>query len=227
MGTHPIFESDFDCLTESKILIFGMSQTFFKRVEHKFTDVSLDDGVELLPFLDACRDYLEFYDLFGGTVFAPIKSDVNGNVGKLQGWYEKDKTKTTLEALLQVEIEAKSTLASGSATDALLWLKRGLWMMAKFMRSMLNGERDANKSFNESYTTTLKPHHNFIVKNLFVVGLKMIPDFKGFIDIMAGPGYEGDKEKDVLADMEVYIAGMEKILEKVDAFYVANKLKHP
>ena len=62
-----------------------MSQTFFKRVQHKFTDVSLDDGVELLPFLDACRDYLEFYDLFGGTVFAPIKSDVNGNVGKLQG----------------------------------------------------------------------------------------------------------------------------------------------
>ena len=76
--------SDFFIL-ESKILIFGMSQTFFKRVQHKFTDVSLDDGVELLPFLDACRDYLEFYDLFGGTVFAPIKSDVNGNVGKLQG----------------------------------------------------------------------------------------------------------------------------------------------
>ena len=65
-----------------------MSQTFFKRVQHKFTDVSLDDGVELLPFLDACRDYLEFYDLFGGTVFAPIKSDVNGNVGKLQGTNE-------------------------------------------------------------------------------------------------------------------------------------------
>ena len=35
------------------------------------------------------------------------------------------------------------------------------------------------------------------------------------------------QEKDVLADMEIYIAGMEKILEKVDAFYVANKLKHP
>merc|ERR1712227_759260 len=201
MGTHPIFESDFDCLTESKILIFGMSQTFFKRVEHKFTDVSLDDGVELLPFLDACRDYLEFYDLFGGTVFTPIKSDVNGNVGKLQGWYEKDKSKTTLEALLQVEIDAKTTTASGSATDALLWLKRGLWMMAKFMRSMINGERDANKSFTVSYNETLKPHHNWMVQKLFVVGLKMIPDFNGFLDTMTSADFKGDKEKEVLSDM--------------------------
>jgi len=38
-----------------------------------------------------------------------------------------------------VEIKSGTTTAKGSATDALLWLKRGLWMMAKFMRSMING----------------------------------------------------------------------------------------
>jgi len=61
------------------------AQTFFKRTEHKFTSVELTNGVELNAFLNACRSYLEFYDLFGGTVFAPIKSDVNGNINKLQG----------------------------------------------------------------------------------------------------------------------------------------------
>ena len=74
-----------------------------------------------------------------GTLFAPVKSDVTGNVTKLQGWYDKDPSKDTLEKLLQTEIEQNTTQAAGSATDALLWLKRGLWMMAKFMQSMLNG----------------------------------------------------------------------------------------
>ena len=74
-----------------------------------------------------------------GTLFAPVKSDVTGNVTKLQGWYDKDPSKDTLEKLLQHEIEQNTTQTAGSATDALLWLKRGLWMMAKFMQSMLNG----------------------------------------------------------------------------------------
>ena len=76
-----------------------------------------------------------------GTLFAPVKSDVTGNVAKLQGWYDKDPSKDTLEKLLQTEIEQNTTQAAGSATDALLWLKRGLWMMAKFMQSMLNGKK--------------------------------------------------------------------------------------
>ena len=131
------------------------TETFFKRVTPKFGDVSHEEGIHVEQFLSASRSYLEFYDLFGGTVFAPVKSDVSGNIGKLQvlhnfprnkfylflkGWYEKDKTKTTLEQLLQVEIDAKSTQAKGSATDALLWLKRGLWMMARFLRGLLDGK---------------------------------------------------------------------------------------
>lgn len=130
------------------------SETFFKRVTPKFGDVKHEEGIHVEQFLNASRSYLEFYDLFGGTVFAPVKSDVSGNIGKLQvmdylklysiyenkGWYDKDKSKDTLELMLQVEIDAKSTEAKGSATDALLWLKRGLWMMARFLRGILDGK---------------------------------------------------------------------------------------
>ena len=112
--------------------------TFFGKTQHKF-DADLSGGVKLIPFLNACRSYVDFYDLFGGTVFAPIKSDVSGNVNKLQTWYDKNPSCDTVEKLLQVEIDAGTTAKGGSATDALLWLKRGLWMMAKFMQSMLNG----------------------------------------------------------------------------------------
>ena len=73
-------------LRNFEIYISRMSdQTFFKRIEHKFNDVKTEDGVELVNFLKACEAYLEFYDLFGGTVFMPIKSDVTGNIEKLRG----------------------------------------------------------------------------------------------------------------------------------------------
>ena len=55
------------------------------------------------------------------------------------GWYDADKNNDTLEKILENEINNGTTESKGSATDALLWLKRGLWMMVKFMQSMLNG----------------------------------------------------------------------------------------
>ena len=58
--------------------------TFFGKTEHKF-DADVSEGLKLIPFLNACRSYVAFYDLFGGTFMSPIKSDVNGNVAKLQG----------------------------------------------------------------------------------------------------------------------------------------------
>ena len=62
------------------------------------------------------------------------------NISKIEGWHDKDPSKDTLEKLLQTEIEQNTTQAAGSVTDALLWLKRHLWMMEKFMKSMLNGK---------------------------------------------------------------------------------------
>ena len=55
------------------------------------------------------------------------------------------------------------------------------------------GERDASKSFTAAYDTTLKPHHNWFVQKAFTVGLKMVPDFQGFVDAMTGPDFKGDK----------------------------------
>ena len=55
------------------------------------------------------------------------------------------------------------------------------------------GERDASKSFTAAYDTTLKPHHNWFVQKAFTVGLKMVPDFQGFLDAMTGPDFKGDK----------------------------------
>ena len=64
-----------------------MESSFFGKTKNKFSTLNLENGVEVDPFLKACRDYVLFYDLFGGTVFMPVKSDVNGNIEKLQGQF--------------------------------------------------------------------------------------------------------------------------------------------
>jgi len=57
----------------------------------------------------------------------------------------------------------------------------------------ISGERDSNKTFQKSYDVTLKPHHNWMVQKLFSVGLKMVPDFEGFVELMAPKDHPGDK----------------------------------
>merc|ERR1712062_349539 len=219
MGTHPIFESDFDCLT--------VMESFFGKTETKFSAINLDNGVQVIPFLNACREYGFFYDLFGGTVFMPIKADVNGNINKLQGWYDADKNNDTLEKILENEINNGTTESKGSATDALLWLKRGLWMMVKFMQSMLNGERNATKSFNAAYEVSLKPHHGWMVQKMFGVGLSMIPDYQGFLIAMTSADFSGNKEEVVMREMGEYISSLNDVLLHIDQFYISKKLKNP
>lgn len=50
---------------------------------------------------------------------------------KLQAKYESDTAVcVTLQSMVQTEMDAGTTTASGSATDALLWLKRWVYALA-------------------------------------------------------------------------------------------------
>lgn len=83
--------------------------------------------------------------MLGPTVFAPVKSDINGNIKvgrqldsnsvtadielwflkKLRKKYDEDVSKySTLQAMVETEIAEETMKAKNSATDALLWLKR-------------------------------------------------------------------------------------------------------
>lgn len=52
----------------------------------------------------------------------------------------------TLQELIQSEIDAKTTKAKGSATDAMLWLKRALSFIREFLTAVTEGDRAAKGS---------------------------------------------------------------------------------
>merc|ERR1712226_843068 len=106
-----------------------------------------------------------------------------GNVEKLRAHSEKMGI-TSMEGLVRAELDSKTHKNSGSATDALVWLKRGLWLFCKFLKSLVNGERNPTTAFNGAYNETLSKHHNFVVRGMVKVMLNALPSQESLLDLL-------------------------------------------
>jgi hypothetical protein len=65
---------------------------------------------------------------------------------KLRKAHEGKPADMTLQELVQAEIDAKTTGAKNSSTDALLWLKRALLFIREFMGNVTEGDRSEKGS---------------------------------------------------------------------------------
>ncbi|KAK1806905.1 hypothetical protein P4O66_005392 [Electrophorus voltai] len=136
-------------------------------LDHQFKQLPADRQVETRSFLEAVSHLPPFFDCLGSTVFAPIRSDVAGNITGLALWLwcvetqprsctlvlRSQKIKAvydsnpgryrTLQQLLEAEKEQHSAeWPRVGATLALMWLKRGLRFIQVLLQSLVDGERD-------------------------------------------------------------------------------------
>ncbi|RVD89892.1 uncharacterized protein DFL_000880 [Arthrobotrys flagrans] len=152
--------------------------TFIDNIKVSFKDVPTTPGVDTVSFLGASESLVGLFDILGSTSFGPVKSDLNGNIAKLQKRYDaaKDKSATLQELVLAERAEKKK-----EATEGLVWLLRGLDFTAKGIRHNLeNPSEELATSFQHAYDGTLKQYHNFVVKGIFSVALKATPYRKDF-----------------------------------------------
>jgi len=148
--------------------------TFFSAMLHSFSDIVLeeDGGIPASSFLDACEGILPFLDTIGSKTFAPVKMDFLGNISKLRTKQESNlEDFFTLQSILNHEIQKSSFKMRNSATDALLWLKRGLRFIQQFLNNFKDGQKDLTVALNSAYAKTLKPYHSWVVKGVFAVSL--------------------------------------------------------
>ncbi|MCO5579584.1 hypothetical protein L7F22_033441 [Adiantum nelumboides] len=76
------------------------------------------------PFLDVCREILPVLDKFGAAM-ALVKSDVGGNITRLDTRYKEDTSAFyLLHDIVRKEISEKKTKNSNSCANGLLWLTR-------------------------------------------------------------------------------------------------------
>jgi len=201
--------------------------TFFNSLEHSFLGIShgiSDDGIPTLAFLNACDSILPFLNKIGAKAFAPVKIDLQGNIKKLRTKYQSNSHEfTTLQQMIQQEIRTKTYKRRQSATDALLWLKRGLRFIHKFLFEIKSGQKNITVALNEAYAQSLKPYHSYIVGGIFALAVKSAPNEEEFIKALLVEKKEFIEDRDfrklLLEDIEQYTYAMEIVLDIIDKFY--------
>ncbi|KAJ2062289.1 hypothetical protein GGI17_002527 [Coemansia sp. S146] len=186
--------------------------TFVERVPLRFEQVTTNEtGINTAEFLDAARGVVMLFDELGSAAFVVVKSDISGNIDKVQAKYDTDKVAfNTLEKIVLAEAGTKDR----KATQGLLWLKRGLEFTAQGLsRSLANATEELAASFRQAYEVTLKPLHGFVVKAAFNVAMAACPYRKTFYEKLGG-----DNEA-VHKGLEVWVAALQKHLNQLDAFY--------
>ncbi|XP_071325897.1 pleckstrin homology domain-containing family A member 8 isoform X2 [Trachinotus anak] len=206
-------------------------ETFFSTMSHRFSDIRLDDdnGIPTQEFLDSCYAIVPVLDKLGSTVFAPVKMDFVGNIKKIHQKLMSDSDSfPTLQSIVLHEVQTDVAKVRNSATEALLWLRRGLKFLKEFLSEVNAGEQDIHGALNNAYGKTLRQYHGWVVRGVFALALRAAPSYQSFTAALVSR--EGDELKSGFSsgmhrDLGVYLPAMEKQLAILDALYEEYNLE--
>ncbi|KAM0944001.1 putative glycolipid transfer protein [Dioscorea sansibarensis] len=164
------------------------------------------------PFLDVCNHVLPVLDKFGAAL-ALVKSDIEGNISRLEAKHNSDPSKfDLLYNIVSIEVENRTTEASSSCTNALLWLTRALDFIVELFRNLLeHPDWTMAQACTDSYGKTLKKWHGWIANTAFMMAVKLAPDRKKFLEVIRGPD-------DPNADIEEFCAAFASLLRENHKF---------
>ncbi|CAI8603128.1 unnamed protein product [Vicia faba] len=190
-----------------------MEGTVFAPALEGIKNVKSEQG-EILsqPFLEVCKQILPVIDKFGAAMTL-VKSDIGGNISRLESKYSSSPTKFNyLYSLVQVEVETKTAKSSSSCTNGLLWLTRAMDFLVALFRNLIeHTDWSMSQACTDSYNKTLKKWHGWLASSSFAVAMKLAPDRKKFMDVIQGGG-------DVNADIEKFCTTFSPFLEENHKF---------
>ncbi|ETE62538.1 Pleckstrin-likey domain-containing family A member 8, partial [Ophiophagus hannah] len=183
--------------------------TFFSAMKYRFSDIKLfdDGGIPTEEFLNSCYEIVPVLDKLGPTVFAPVKMDFEGNIKKINQKYITNKEDfCTLQKIVLHDLSTEVAQIRHSATQALLWLKRGLKFLKEFLTELKNGEKNIQTALT----------------------LRASPTYAGFVAALSLAECENQEEAfyhGMQRDLNIYLPAMEKQLNILDALYEEHGLE--
>lgn len=190
-----------------------MEGTVFGPALEGMNHVKSLEGVMLTKqFLDVCKLIIPVIEKFGAAM-ALVKSDVGGNITRLENKYKSNPTKYNhLYSMIQEEIDAMTAKGSSSCTNGLLWLTRAMDFLVELFRNLLEHQDWAmSQACTDSYTKTLKMWHGWLASSSFTVAMKLAPDRKKFLDVIGGSG-------DINGDIQKFCTNFSPLLEENHKF---------
>jgi len=107
-----------------------------------------------------------------------------------------------------------------TATEGLVWLVRGLdFTSIAISQNIEKASEELSASFRDAYSTTLKPHHSFLVKPVFSAAMSATPYRKDFYAKL------GDDQEKVAAELKIWLAALEKLIAILKAFLATKEAK--
>uniref|UniRef100_H2USF3 Pleckstrin homology domain-containing family A member 8 n=1 Tax=Takifugu rubripes TaxID=31033 RepID=H2USF3_TAKRU len=206
-------------------------ETFFSTMSHRFSDLRLDDdnGIPTQEFLDSCYAIVPVLDKLGSTVFAPVKMDFVGNIKKIHQKLMSDPGSfPTLQSIVLNEVQNNVALVRNSATEALLWLRRGLKFLKEFLSEVNAGQQDIQGALNNAYGKTLRQYHGWVVRGVFALALRAAPSYQSFsaaLVLREGDELKSGFTRGMHRDLGVYLPAMEKQLAILDDLYEEYNLE--
>ncbi|KAI4345826.1 hypothetical protein L6164_012918 [Bauhinia variegata] len=190
-----------------------MEGTVFAPALEGLNSVKSAEGEMLTKqFLDVCKHILPVIDKFGAAM-ALVKSDIGGNITRLESKYETNPSRfNCLYSLVQVEVETKTAKSSSSCTNGLLWLTRAMDFLVALFRNLLeHPDWSMSQACTDSYNKTLKKWHGWLASSSFTLAMKLAPDRKKFMEVIAGTG-------NIDADIEKFCTNFSPLLEENHKF---------
>ncbi|XP_037532949.1 pleckstrin homology domain-containing family A member 8 [Nematolebias whitei] len=206
-------------------------ETFFSTMSHRFSDIRLDDdnGIPSQEFLDSCYAIVPVLDKLGSTVFSPVKMDFVGNIKKIQQKLMSNPDSfPTLQSIVLHEVENNVAQVRNSATEALLWLKRGLKFLKEFLSEVNAGEQDIQAALYNAYGKTLRQYHGWVVRGVFALALRAAPSYQSFTSALVsseGDELRRDFTSSMHRDLGLYLPAMERQLTIIDELYEEYNLE--
>ncbi|OMJ11634.1 Pleckstrin homology domain-containing family A member 8 [Smittium culicis] len=192
------------------------STPFLEKVPLRFEQVNIrEDGIDTVQFLEAAKGVMYMFDELGSAAFAPVKSDISGNITKVTKKYESDKVRyDTLQKIVLSEAQTKDR----TATQGLLWLKRGLDFAATaIIKNLEAAGEELSVSFSKAYDETLKQFHSFLIRPVFSLAMRACPKSTDFYNKIGG---DSQTTKDELL---VWAKALKNLISILDDFYAKGK----
>ncbi|ODO01871.1 het-c2 protein [Cryptococcus wingfieldii CBS 7118] len=192
---------------------------FFETITKSFTDVTITEaGVNTAEFLEAAEGLVKIFNLFGNPAFTVVQNDLTGNIAKIRAYLAQNPTSaSTLESLIATEKANVPKPKDRVATDALMWLLRGLKFTSLGLKINLeNKDEELSASFTKAYEQSLKKYHGMMVRPVFYLAMKACPYRATFYPKL------GEPQAEVTVKLEAWLKALYDIVEKETTVFKAG-----
>jgi hypothetical protein len=186
-----------------------------------------DGGIDPITFLAASSSITKILDLLTGMGI--VKSDMEGNIGKILANLSKAPPGASLQQMVDAEITGGGVKAADAAAGgeydastacALTWLKRALRLIEGMLRSFLEDkQKPLPTCASEGYDFGLKAYHGYVTYGVVTTALSLAPTRETFIEALGGG------EASIYANLEKTIPHFSALTKAVHEFLVSRKIE--